>query len=571
MNITNEQWDREVDVLVVGTGNGGLTAALCNWEMGTRDVLLIEKGPKIGGTSATSGGGIWVPNSHYAQEAGAQDSREAAKAYLTHTLFGEDVPETLIDAYLDNGPKMLRFLHDRTDVRYESLEHYPDYYTNMEGAREGHRSLEPSPVMASELGTNWRNMTWTHHMMRMFNRIHFTQVEAHTLMVQLPGWKRLLAGMIWDYVRDLPWRMRTPISRRLCCGSAGVARLYLSILKREIPIELNTRLTRLIGDGAAVLGVEVLRQGKTERIRARKGVVLASGGFEKNQLLREQYLPAPTNTEWSAGNPLNEGDALECGLALGAQTRLMNDAWWTTTLVVPDEPTPRLAIMEKSFPGSCVVNRDGKRFANESQNYMAFQKALFSTHSDAHPNAPAWHIFDSRFRKNYMVGPMMTEAMKPDWQLPKKWFESGFVAKANTVRELATALEIDPQGLEQTIANMNRYAETGTDEEFGRGDSAYDRYYADPAIQPNPCLAPIDQPPYYAMRIEAGDFGTLGGLDTDTHARVLHENGAALDGLYAVGNCAAAILPTYPGPGATLGPAMTMAYQAAKHINAYQD
>ena len=571
MNITNEQWDREVDVLVVGTGNGGLTAALCNWEMGTRDVLLIEKGPKIGGTSATSGGGIWVPNSHYAQEAGAQDSREAAKAYLTHTLFGEDVPETLIDAYLDNGPKMLRFLHDRTDVRYESLEHYPDYYTNMEGAREGHRSLEPSPVMASELGTNWRNMTWTHHMMRMFNRIHFTQVEAHTLMVQLPGWKRLLAGMIWDYVRDLPWRMRTPISRRLCCGSAGVARLYLSILKREIPIELNTRLTRLIGDGAAVLGVEVLRQGKTERIRARKGVVLASGGFEKNQLLREQYLPAPTNTEWSAGNPLNEGDALECGLALGARTRLMNDAWWTTTLVVPDEPTPRLAIMEKSFPGSCVVNRDGKRFANESQNYMAFQKALFSTHSDAHPNAPAWHIFDSRFRKNYMVGPMMTEAMKPDWQLPKKWFESGFVAKANTVRELATTLGIDPQGLEQTIANMNRYAETGTDEEFGRGDSAYDRYYADPAIQPNPCLAPIDQPPYYAMRIEAGDFGTLGGLDTDTHARVLHENGAALDGLYAVGNCAAAILPTYPGPGATLGPAMTMAYQAAKHINAYQD
>ena len=571
MNITNEQWDREVDVLVVGTGNGGLTAALCNWEMGTRDVLLIEKGPKIGGTSATSGGGIWVPNSHYAQEAGAQDSREAAKAYLTHTLFGEDVPETLIDAYLDNGPKMLRFLHDRTDVRYESLEHYPDYYTNMEGAREGHRSLEPSPVMASELGTNWRNMTWTHHMMRMFNRIHFTQVEAHTLMVQLPGWKRLLAGMIWDYVRDLPWRMRTPISRRLCCGSAGVARLYLSILKREIPIELNTRLTRLIGDGAAVLGVEVQRQGKTERIRARKGVVLASGGFEKNQLLREQYLPAPTNTEWSAGNPLNEGDALECGLALGARTRLMNDAWWTTTLVVPDEPTPRLAIMEKSFPGSCVVNRDGKRFANESQNYMAFQKALFSTHSDAHPNAPAWHIFDSRFRKNYMVGPMMTEAMKPDWQLPKKWFESGFVAKANTVRELATALGIDPQGLEQTIANMNRYAESGTDEEFGRGDSAYDRYYADPAIQPNPCLAPIDQPPYYAMRIEAGDFGTLGGLDTDTHARVLHENGAALDGLYAVGNCAAAILPTYPGPGATLGPAMTMAYQAAKHINEYQD
>ena len=249
----------------------------------------------------------------------------------------------------------------------------------------------------------------------------------------------------------------------------------------------------------------------------------------------------------------------------------MQDAWWTTTLVVPDEPTPRLAIMEKSFPGSCVVNRDGKRFANESQNYMAFQKALFKTHTEAHPNAPAWHVFDSRFRKNYMVGPMMTESMKPDWQLPKKWFETGFVAKADTVRELAEQLGINAEGLEQTIASMNTYAQTGKDEDFGRGDSAYDRYYADPAIKPNPCLAPIDQPPYYAMRIEAGDFGTLGGLDTDTDARVLHESGEPLNGLYAVGNCAAAILPTYPGPGATLGPAMTMAYQAAKHINSFVD
>jgi 3-oxosteroid 1-dehydrogenase len=169
------------------------------------------------------------------------------------------------------------------------------------------------------------------------------------------------------------------------------------------------------------------------------------------------------------------------------------------------------------------------------------------------------------------VGPMMTESMKPDWQLPKKWFETGFVAKADTVRELAEQLGINAKGLEQTIASMNTYAQTGKDEDFGRGDSAYDRYYADPAIKPNPCLAPIDQPPYYAMRIEAGDFGTLGGLDTDTDARVLHESGEPLNGLYAVGNCAAAILPTYPGPGATLGPAMTMAYQAAKHINSFVD
>lgn len=565
--MSTAQWDREVDILIAGTGNGGLTAAVCNWEMGSKDLLIIEKADKVGGTSATSGGGIWVPNNHYARQAGASDSPEDARKYLMNTLFGEDVPEELIDNYIENGPKMLQFLHDCSDVRYESLEHYPDYYTNVEGAREGHRSLEPAPIMASELGDKWRNMTWTHHMMRLFNRIHFTQTEAHTLMVQLPGWKKLTAKLIWDYVKDIPWRLKTPISRRLACGSAGVARLYLSVLKRNIPVELNTRLVELVAEDGHVLGAVIEHNGRRSRVRARKGVVLAAGGFEKNQRLREQYLPAPTNTQWSAGNPANEGDALLAGLSIGAKTRLMKDAWWSTTLCVPDEPTPRLAIMEKSFPGSCVVNRAGRRFANESQNYMAFQKDLFRSHSDESPNVPAWHIFDARFRKNYIVGPMMTASMKPDWQIPKKWFDTGFVAKAMTIRELAETLGIDANGLEATIARMNEFAKTGVDEDFGRGNSAYDRYYADPSIKPNPCLAPIDQAPFYAMRIEAGDFGTLGGLDTDVHAQVKRTDGGVFQGLYAVGNCSAAILPTYPGPGATLGPAMTMAYQAAKHIN----
>ena len=566
--MTESTWDREVDVLVVGTGNGGLTAAICNWELGTKNVLIIEKADKVGGTSATSGGGIWIPNNHYAKEAGAEDNHEDAKKYLMNTLFGEDVPEEMIDIYLEKSPEMLQFMHDRTDVRYESLAEYPDYYTNVEGARAGHRSLEPAPIMASDLGKNWKNMTWTHFMMRMFNRIHFTQVEAHLLMVQLPGWKKLMARLLWDYVKDIGWRLKTPISRRLACGSAGVARLYLSALKRNIPIEFNTRMVELIADGDRVEGAVIEVNGERQRIRASKGVVLASGGFEKNQELREKYLPAPTNTEWSAGNPGNEGDALLAGLELGAKTRLMKDAWWTTTLCVPDEPAPRLAIMEKSFPGSCVVNRDGKRFANESQNYMAFQKDLFRSHTEEHPNAPAWHVFDATFRENFMVGPLMTKAMKPDSQIPKKWFETGFVAKADTIRELADTLGIDADGLEDTIGKMNHYATTGKDEDFGRGDSAYDRYYADPAIKPNPCLAPIAKAPFYAMRIEAGDFGTLGGLDTDTHARVKKADGGVFEGLFAVGNCSAAILPTYPGPGATLGPAMTMAYQAACHINA---
>ncbi len=560
-------WDREVDVLVVGTGNGALTSALCNWEMGSKDLLIVEKTDKVGGTSASSGGGIWIPANHYAKACGAEDSIEDAKTYLMGTLFGEDVPEEMIDAYLENGPKMLKFLADRTDVRYESLEHYPDYYTNYDGARSGHRSLEPAPVDMSELGDDWKNVRWSHHMMRMFNRIHFTQVEAHSIMTQAPGWKSLLAKLLVSYVTDLGWRMKTPVARRLCTGSAGVARLYLSVKKRGIPLEFNTRFVSLIAEGTQILGAQLEHDGKKTTIRARKGVVLGAGGFEKNQALREQYLPAPTDASWSAGNPANEGDALLAGLAVGAKTRLMKDAWWTTTLCVPDEPTPRLSIMEKSFPGSCVVNKAGKRFANESQNYMAFQKELFATHSDETPNAPAWQIFDARFRRNFMVGPLMTAAMKPDWQIPKKWFDTGFVAKANTIRELASIMGIDPDGLEETIGKMNDFARAGVDEDFHRGESAYDRYYADPAIKPNPCLAPIDEAPFYAMRIEAGDFGTLGGLDTDTNGRVKCEAGGVFEGLFAVGNSSAAILPTYPGPGATLGPAMTMAYQSAKFIN----
>jgi len=246
--MTATTWDREVDVLVVGTGNGGLTAALCNWEMGSKDVLVIEKSDKIGGTSANSGGGIWIPTTHYAQACGAEDSLEDAKKYLMSTLFGEDVPEELIDTYLENAPKMLRFLADRTEVSYQSLEHYPDYYTNVEGARPGHRSLEPEPFDVSRLGEDWRKMRWTHHMMRLFDRIHFTQVEAHLLMTQGAGWKRLVFKLLLKYVLDIPWRLKTPVARRICTGSAGVARLFLSCKQRNIPIELNSRMVDLVAE-----------------------------------------------------------------------------------------------------------------------------------------------------------------------------------------------------------------------------------------------------------------------------------------------------------------------------------
>lgn len=565
-------WDHAVDVLVAGSGNGGMTAAVCAHEMGAGDVLLIEKHDKFGGTSAISGGGVWVPCNRYARAAGAADSREDALRYLEATVPAESVPREMLETYVDNAPRMLDFLHERTRVRYVTLPQYPDYYSMLPGARTGHRSMEPEPLMKSELGDEAANLVDTHHMMWMFNRFAITQAEAHDFTAQLPGWWRRAATLIVKSVLDLPWLLKWGRSRRICTGCAGIARLRLSMMDRGIPLWLRTRLVELVTDAdGRVTGAVIEREDKRLRVQARKGVVLAAGGFEHNQQMREQYLPKPTEARWSGGIRTNTGDAIREGMRLGAATRAMGDAWWCTTIAVPGEPSPRLSIMEKSYPGSCVVNAAGKRFTNESQNYMAYQKQLFATHSSENPCVPSYHVFDARFRRSYIVGPLYNSRMRPDWAVPKRWFEAGFVHKADTIAELARKAGIDPAGLEETIRRMNEFARTGKDLDFQRGDADYDRYYGDPRVTPNPCLAPIDEPPFYAMPIDPGDFGTQGGLVTNTSAQVLREDGTAIAGLYAVGNCSAPVLPTYPGPGSTLGPAMTFAYQAAKHITGYRD
>lgn len=570
--MTEQNWDHSVDVLVVGSGNGAMTAALSCYEMGVTDVLLLEKSELVGGTSATSGGGVWIPNNRYAKAAGAQDSIEDAKKYLLNTTPAGAVPEEMVDAYLENGPKMVEFLHQRSDVRYETLEHYPDYYTNVEGSRTGHRSMEPERFDSSLLGDDVKRLRPSHHMMRLFDRIYFTQVEAALLTVQGPGWVKLTLKLMASYFLDFAWLLRgRKTSRKVCTGAAGVARLWYSLKKRDIPLWTESPMLSLIEENGRVVGAEVSKQGKRMRIQARKGVVLAAGGFEKNQAMREKYLPAPTSTQWSGGVDGNTGDAINEGMRLGAATRLMDGAWWCTTISVPGEPAPRLSIMEKSFPGSCVVNMNGERFANESQNYMAFQKDLYQVHSEENPCSPMYQVFDARFRRDYIVGPLMTAQLKPDWTIPKNWFDTMLVGKADSIRELAGQLGINADNLEKTVEKMNGYAKTGKDPEFQRGDSAYDRYYGDQRFEPNPCLGAIDEAPFYAIRVDAGDFGTQGGLATNPNAQVMKEDGQAIDGLYAVGNCSAAVLPTYPGPGSTLGPAMTFAYQAAKHISGYQD
>jgi 3-oxosteroid 1-dehydrogenase len=569
--VATQNWDYSFDVVVVGSGNGGMTAALCSYEMGTKDVVVVEKSNLYGGTSSISGGGVWIPCNRYAKAAGAEDSIENAKTYLRQLITEEEVPDYQLDAYLENGPKMVDFMHQRTRMRYESLEHYPDYYTNLEGAMHGHRSMEPETFNADELGEEWRRLRRTHPMMHLAGVIGFTQVEAALLVGQQPGWWKTALKLVVDYLIDIPWRLKDRYHRRLATGCAGVARLRASMQDRDIPLWLNTAMTKVVDDNGKVVGIEVMREGKPLRIQARKAVVLAAGGFEHNQEMREQYLPQPTDHRWSAGTRDNTGDAIREGIRLGAKMHRMNEAWWCNTISVPGEEIPRLSIMEKSYPGSIMVNPAGQRFSNESQNYMAFQQETFAKHTEENPLNPSWQIFDANFRATYFVGPLYNSKFLPDWAVPKRYEEEGFFAKADTIAELAQKINVDAGGLQDTVQKMNAYARTGNDPDCHRGESAYDRYYGDPRVTPNPCLGPIDKPPYYAMKVDPGDFGTQGGMVINADAQVMHEDGSVISGLYAIGNCSAPTLPCYPGPGSTLGPAMTFAYQAAKSITGYKD
>lgn len=555
--------DHLVDLLVVGSGNGALTAALCAYEFGIKHVLVIEKTDQYGGMSATSGGMVWIPCNREAHELGAQDSAEEAYAYLKRSTPSNTVPDEMLETYVREAPRMIQFLQARTRARYRTLAHLREYGELFS------RSMEPEPLCRHFLGSEGNSIRDSHRMHAIADRIVMTAAETLTLLARRRGWRRLLARLLREYVRDVPRAFTHRRSRRLACGAAGIARLRWSMIDRGIPLWLNSRMHQLLTDETGrVVGAMVNREGNQVEVRARHGVVLGTGGFEHNQAMREHYLPKPTSFEWSAAAGANTGDGLRAGIRVGAAVHMMQGGYWSFTFTTPDHPIPWLARIERSYPGSCVVNRSGLRIENESQDSIDFQRALFARHSVESPQVPVWLIFDARFRRKYLVGPLRNSRLRPDWMLPKEYFASGFVTRADSIRNLAESAGINADVLSRTVATMNGYARTGVDLEFQRGEAQYDRLFADPSVKPNPCLAPIAEAPFYAVRMEPGDFGTQGGLSTDTHARVLNGKGEPIPGLYAVGNCAAPICPTYPSGGCTLGPAMTFAWQAAQHIAA---
>ena len=556
------------DVIVVGSGAGAMTSALFAADQGL-SVLIVEKSDRYGGTSAISGGGIWIPNNHYFKALGGNDSPELSMQYLKAAT-GEHADEGRLRAYVEHAPQMIKTLTQNSHVRYAVADKYPDYYPHLPGALPGGRTLDPELFDTSLLAEELPNLRKPSPSTLLMGRIAWTARDAHTAMARSFGWQWLIFKLMARYKLDFKWRRKSKYDRRAALGSSLVASLRRSLMDRNVPLWLNSDFQDVLVEQGRVSGIKVLTGGKVLELTARRGVIFGSGGFEQNQTLREKFLPQPTHTRWSATPPGNNtGAALEAGLNLGAATALMNWAWWAPTIAVPGEEKPRGVFAERAFPGAIVVNSLGQRFVNEAAPYLEFVDAMYQDNrKSAGRSVPAWVIFDGHFRFHYAMGPLMPAQVVPDTRLRKEWLNTVYW-KADSLQALAAQIDVDAAGLESTVHKVNQYAHTGVDLDFARGGNVFDRYYGDSNIKPNPCLAPLRKGPYYAMHLDAGDIGTKGGLLTNQHAQVVREDGQPIPGLYAIGNCSASVMGTsYPGAGGTLGPAMTFGYIAALHLAA---
>jgi 3-oxosteroid 1-dehydrogenase len=562
-----EGWDHSVDLLIVGSGAGAMTAAVCAHDLGA-STLLIEKTDQYGGSSAMSGGSLWIPNNLYMKQAGIKDTPEEALSYLKGVTRGT-VPEEKLRAYVEWAPEMLRYMTDHTPLRMLSMLTYTDYYPEVPGGKPGARSIEADHFDARLLGDEFARMREPAVQELVMGRMSMTATEAHHLLARHPGWGKLTARIMGRYWMDLPGRLKSKRDRCLSLGNALIGMLRRALMDRSIPIWLTTAARELIVDGGRVVGVVADRNGRPCRIRGTAGVVLAAGGFESSDAMRKQYLPNPTRAEWTAGNPGNTGDAIRMAMELGAGIDLMDEAWWGPTTVVPGEERARMLVIEKGLPGCILVNQRGVRFVNEASPYIDIVHAQYAVDRPEARSVPAYMVFDATYRSKYPFGPILQASQQPDWMLSKAI--RSYLRKADTLDGLAAQLGVDPAGLRTTVDKMNEYARAGRDPEFRRGEGLFDRYYGDEKVTPNPCLAPLDKAPFYGIEVYPGDLGTKGGLTTDVDARVITTEGQVIAGLYAIGNCSASVMgPSYPGAGGTMGPAMTFGFLVARNLFAAQ-
>ncbi|MFJ9024478.1 3-oxosteroid 1-dehydrogenase [Streptomyces sp. NPDC102259] len=537
------------DVVVIGSGAAGMTAALTAAKRGL-SCVVVEKAPTFGGSAARSGAGIWIPNNAVVLAAGVPDTPAKAAAYLA-AVVGADVSADRQAAFLAHGPAMLSFVMANSPLRFRWMQGYSDYYPELPGGLPGGRSIEPDQLDGNLLGAELARLN--------------------------PPYLAVPAGMV-VFSADYKWLALAAVSvkgaavateclargtraallgqKPLTMGQSLAAGLRAGLLAAQVPVWLNTPLTDLYVEGGVVTGAVVTRDGAPGLLRARRGVVVGSGGFEHNAAMRAQYQRQPIGTAWTVGAKENTGDGIRAGQRAGGALALMDDAWWGPAIPLPGEPYFCLA--ERTLPGGLLVNRAGARFVNEAGPYSDVVHTMYDLDPTA-PDIPAWLVVDQNYRNRYLF-----KDVAPTFVLPDDWYTSGAVRKAWTLDALAASIGVPAAALRATVDRFNSLALKGEDTDFKRGDSAYDHYYTDPAVLPDSCLAPLWLPPYYAFRIVPGDLGTKGGLRTDARARVLRGDGSTIPGLYAAGNASAAVMGhSYAGAGSTIGPAMTFGHIAA--------
>ena len=558
----SEYWDETVDFLAVGSGAAGMTGAIVAHDRGAR-VLVIEKSELYGGNTALSGGALWVPDNHLMFEHGIEDSSEEGLSYLETVTDGSSSPEKL-SRYISAAPEMVRYLQDNSQVCFEIVPLYPDYYPEEVGGKSGGRSIEPTEIDALRLGNVFEQQRTLKYRSRLMAFLSIKINEAPLLMGGGRAMLGLMSRLLFGYLTNWRARLRGLKNTRLTLGKALAARLRLSLLDRDVPLWLNAPLRELIVEDGRVVGALVEREGRCLRVRAMRGVLLAAGGFEHNAALRRQHQQLPIGNTWTVGSESNVGDTISIGEKVGASLGLMDEAWWTPVFLPPTFDRALPMIVEKGLPGSLMVNKSGERFMNEASPYNDVVKRMYAANARV-PSIPAFFVFDANYRRQYACGPVRPGFSQPDWSLSRLLRES-FLTKASSLAGLAGKLGVDAEQLGATVTRFNQFARKGVDEDFGRGESSNDRYYGDPAVSPNPCLAPLETPPFYAVEVYPGDLGTKGGLRTDTEGRVLTASDEPIPGLYAAGNCSASAMGrTYPGAGGTIGPAMSFGYLAARH------
>ena len=558
------RWDETCDLLIVGSGGASMCAALLARQLGKR-ALIIEKLPKVGGSTGYSGGVWWIPNNHLMKRAGVADSHQRARQYFDAvvTYYGAASSEARREAYLRTGPEMIAFL-ERQGMRFKYADGWSDYYDDRPGGEPRGRSLVAKLFNINELG-EWKTR------LSMYPGIHMPMgsEEYPTLFLA----KRTTAGKLMGLrlvARMLKAKLLGQDVR--ANGAAIQGRMLQLTLEANIPIWTDTPVTELLVEGNRVVGVLARRGGRELRIRALDGVLINAGGFSRSREMREQYQPKPNAWQWTNANPGDTGEMIQAAMGLGAAVDCMNEAWWVITSLGPQQTLPAGAVnpegvaipfmhhLDLSLPYSIMVDQNGNRFCDEAGAYMEIGQRMYQRHAETGKAVPSWVIMDARQRKYYPWG---TAA---PGQVPQEWLDSGYMRKADTLEGLARVCGIDSQGLAATVRRFNEFCRKGRDEDWGRGSRAFDRNHGDPTVKPNSSLGSIEEGPFYAVAMYPGDVGTAGGLVTDEHGRVQRVDGSIIEGLYATGNSTASVMGRcYPGAGASIGASFVFGYLAAKH------